>query len=174
MFDSADIRGLIDLNKDSSKCYTIVSAIFGKPGDKKPAPVYFSNLTIEGYKEITQWLKYLMKLHENIINRESIINQFTEIRQQTAIDENKGVAKEHSLRTIRVLKKGLTFEGTIDMEEENREWLMLLFFACKNLRYIGTKRNRGFGKVRCELYENQKEINFLNELEELCKPLDTV
>ncbi len=51
--------------------------------------------------------------YKNIINRLNILNYFTTIRQQTAIDE-KGIAKEHSLRTIRVLKPEITFIADID------------------------------------------------------------
>lgn len=163
IFESAGVK-LIDLTKDK---FAIVSTIFGKPGHDKPAPVYFSNLTVKGYKDIVQGLEYLTKQYANILNRESIISQYTEIRQQTAID--KGVAKEHSLRTIRVAKKGIIFEGAIDMEEQNETWLMLLSFACKNFRYMGTKRNRGFGAIECKLYEDSKEIDFVGKLEALCR-----
>jgi CRISPR-associated protein Csx10 len=109
-----------------------------------------------------------MRKYPNIITRESIINQYTELRQQTAIGED-GTAKEHSLRTIRVAKKGISFIGEIDIEVINDDMIKLLYFACENLRYIGTKRNRGFGKVKCELYENSKPISYLNKLEELCE-----
>jgi CRISPR/Cas system CSM-associated protein Csm3 (group 7 of RAMP superfamily) len=173
MFELANIN-LFPLTYDGSdNKYTIVSQIFGKPGDEKPAPVYFSNLTIEGYEKIVQWIRYLMKKYPNIITRESIINQYTELRQQTAIEET-GTAKEHSLRTIRVAKKEISFKriffiGEIDIEVVNDDMIKLLYFACENLRYIGTKRNRGFGKVKCELYENSKPISYLNKLEELCE-----
>jgi CRISPR-associated protein Csx10 len=169
MFEQADIKMFVLEEEDSENKFKIVSHIFGKPGDEKPAPVYFSNLTIERYEEIVQWIRYLMKKYPNIITRESIINQYTELRQQTAIDEETGTAKEHSLRTIRVAKKGISFIGEIDIEVVNDDMIKLLYFACENLRYIGTKRNRGFGKVKCELYENSTPINYLNKLEEICK-----
>jgi CRISPR/Cas system CSM-associated protein Csm3 (group 7 of RAMP superfamily) len=168
MFKQADIKMFVLEEEDSENKFKIVSHIFGKPGDEKPAPVYFSNLTIEGYEEIVQWMRYLMKKYPNIITRESIINQYTELRQQTAIDED-GTAKEHSLRTIRVAKKGISFIGEIDIEVVNDDMIKLLYFACENLRYIGTKRNRGFGKVKCELHENSTPISYLNKLEELCE-----
>jgi CRISPR/Cas system CSM-associated protein Csm3 (group 7 of RAMP superfamily) len=168
MFELANINLFLLTYDGSDNKYTIVSQIFGKPGDEKPAPVYLSNLTIEGYEKIVQWIRYLMKKYPNIITRESIINQYTELRQQTAIDED-GTAKEHSLRTIRVAKKGISFIGEIDIEVINDDMIKLLYFACENLRYIGTKRNRGFGKVKCELYENSKPISYLNKLEELCE-----
>jgi CRISPR-associated protein Csx10 len=169
IFHNAKIN-LFDLSMtDSENRFKIVDSLFGTKGSEKPAPIYFSNLVIEDYQNIFEWLKYLMKAYKNIINRQAIINYFSEIRQQTSIDEETGTTKEHSLRTIRVAKKDLVFNGTIDLEEERDEYIRLLYFACLNFRLLGTKRNRGFGKVKCQLYENSKEINFLNKLEELCK-----
>ncbi|MDI6714679.1 MAG: RAMP superfamily CRISPR-associated protein [Thermodesulfovibrio sp.] len=171
MFSLAKIN-LFDLSEEESENnFRIVTYLFGKPGNDQPAPIYFSNLTIEDYPNKVKWLKYLMENYKEIITRHSIINQFTEIRQQTAIDEKTGIAKEHSLRTIRVAKKGLTFIGTIDIEEEREDLIKLLYFACRNLKYLGTKRNRGFGKVKCDISGNliKEENKFLNELEAICK-----
>ncbi len=155
---------------DLLKSDDIVSELFGRVGDERPGPAYFSNLTIENYADTHKWLTYLGDKYTDILNRQSVINHFTEIRQQTAIDEDNGVAKEHSLRTLRVAKKGLVFEGTIDIEGQKEEWLMLLFFACKNLRHMGTKRNRGFGVIECQVLDGSREINYIDKLEEICKP----
>lgn len=146
----------------------LINSVFGEPGSETPAPVYFSNLYLQDYPEMRQWLEYLKGKYNKYITREAVISRYTELRQQTAIEEN-GTAKEHSLRTIRVAKKGLIFQGDIDMEEDNPSFLRVLFFACKNLRRIGTKRNRGFGEVMCEFYDSSKKINFLNELEGICR-----
>ncbi|MGC9046491.1 MAG: RAMP superfamily CRISPR-associated protein [Thermodesulfovibrio sp.] len=165
MFEQSGIK-IFNLNKEDGKEYEIVKNVFGKPGNDKSAPVYFSNLTIQGYDDIKKWLAYLMNQYSGLISREGIIEQYTEIRQQTAIDETTGTAEEHSLRTIRVAKKGLVFEGSIDADIDD---VKLLYFAVKNLRRLGTKRNRGYGEVECKLYDGSNEINFINELEVLCK-----
>lgn len=83
---------------------------------------------------------------------------FTAEIQQTAIGredkegEIEGVAKKRSLRNYRVIKPGQSFEGLLETtsslsEEEEK----LLRRAVMNLRYAGTRRNRGFGKVKCGL-----------------------
>jgi len=69
---------------------------------------------------------------------------------QTRIDD-EGIADDHSLRTIRVIRKGLTFEGEIKTQIPNADSEFLLELACANLRRIGTKRNRGLGEVKCSL-----------------------
>ena len=168
MLDKAEIKSFLDLSLDnSSNQFKIISDNFGKQGQQSPAPLYFTNLMIDDYNRNKEWLEYLLSEHANIISKDSIRSFFTELRQQTAIDDN-GVAREHSLRTIRTLKKGITFKGDLHCHAENQTAEQLLAFACRNLKYMGTKRNRGFGKIKCELLDVQID-SILNDLEELCK-----
>lgn len=144
--------------------FDTVKDLFGVPGNDKPSPLYISNLTIKDYDTMLPFIDYFSNKYENIVNTESLTKIFTRIREQTSIED--GVAKEHSLRTIRVAKKNIIFEGDIELEEENKDFIKLLFLACLNLRRFGTKRNRGFGEIRCRLHENGKEMNLLKELED--------
>ncbi|MBK8652928.1 MAG: hypothetical protein IPN20_03160, partial [Haliscomenobacter sp.] len=97
-----------------------------------------------------------------------IKSHFTTEIQQTAIgregekDEVEGVAKKRSLRNYRVIKPDTTFEGLLEttaslLSEEDQ----FLQKAIRNLRYAGTRRNRGFGKVKCgvEKLATQAPIN---------------
>ena len=72
-----------------------------------------------------------------------VLDSMTELRTFTRINEN-GVADEGSLRIARCVKKGLVFYSDIDCggmsEEIVKEVLGLI-------KWIGTMRNRGFGKV---------------------------
>lgn len=165
-FERAGINYL-DLSKDG-KDYRIITKTFGRPGEEEPADIYFSNLYIDEYKKVSEWLDYLQNTYSSIINRESVFNYFTELREHTAIDEDRGTAKEHSLRTIRVIKKGSRFKSTIDVLNDSPEVLELLYYGAKNLRHMGTKRTRGFGYVRCKLFEDKKELNYMDKLEALC------
>lgn len=149
--------------------YDIIDRTFGIQGSEKPAPIYFSDLTIPDYYVVKKWLVYLTEKFNTYINAPVIMNYFTEIRQQTSIDESTGTSEEHSLRTIRLAKKELNFIGTIDIETSSDDPIKLLFLAAKNLKHIGTKRTRGYGSVTCSITDDNREINFFNELEELCK-----
>lgn len=80
-------------------------------------------------------------------------NSFSVVLSQTSLEEH-GVAKKGSLRRFRAYDKGLVFESEI---EENVEFLKDLELICLNLRYIGHKRTRGFGKVKCELIDSQND-----------------
>lgn len=156
--------------------FEIVNKLFGLPGRETSAPILFNDFFIREYKENAAALHYFEANYPAVISSEKVRQTFTYIRQQTAIDENSGTADEHSLRTIRVLKKRLpfmggermTFFGDIELNSEQftSSHVQLLALACLQLRYMGTKRTRGFGHVKCRLMEGGKEIT-VNE-EELC------
>lgn len=142
--------------------------IFGSQGASEPAPVYFSNLYIENYEGNKMWLEYFTDNYSEILSKEQILKTFTQIRQQTAIGQN-GVAHDHSLRTVRVVEKGTVFYGDIHMQENDDAILKTLSFACANFRYMGTKRTRGFGEVRCSLLDNALvELAYKEKLGEIC------
>lgn len=166
-FERSGIK-ILPLEKSTSG-YSIVNKLFGEPGSSIPAGVYFSNLFIKEYENMCEWLEYLYKKTEYFFNKGSVIDFFTEIRQQTSIDEKTGTAREHSLRTIRVAKKGLIFTGNIDFQEDDENIIKLIYFSAINLRYIGTKRTKGFGNIKCKLVINGGELDYIKELEDLCK-----
>lgn len=134
-----------------------VEGLFGKRGEKDSSPVCFDNLYLEDYEANKKWLQWAIEKYSSFISRDMILKVFANIRQQTAIDE-KEIAKDNSLRTIRVLKRGISFLisflGSVQVEGD----ITPLCLAARNLRYIGTKRNRGFGHIHCELYENGQEL----------------
>lgn len=98
---------------------------------------------------------FLLSAHvRNVVLNEIGLDRTTDVRDAvtnvrafTAIDEN-GMIKEGSLRMARCVNKGLVFYASIsgvDTEDE---------ITVKNIlgmiKWIGTMRNRGFGKVRIE------------------------
>lgn len=68
----------------------------------------------------------------------------------TAIDD-KGIAKEKSLRTMEVCMP-ISLEGKIEINEAHKATIEL---AIKWLRHIGVNRNRGLG--RCTITINEKQ-----------------
>jgi CRISPR/Cas system CSM-associated protein Csm3 (group 7 of RAMP superfamily) len=139
-----------------------IGLTFGDRGQGESAPVYFSNLTLEDYAGSYAWLNYFLQQHAypDLLSREKIVESFTNLRQQTKINPD-GVAEDHSLRTIRVLKTGLRFSGDLTIENvtQHDQLLAILLLACANFRAIGTKRNRGLGDVRCTLWEGNTELS---------------
>ncbi len=125
--------------------------------------IKISNFFITDYPQIMQWLRWAFNGEKSnikkLVNQQSVLNTFTELRQSTAIEEDKGVAKEGSLRTVRVLKpnEALKFHGTIEKLNDNKDET-LLTYACLNLKRMGTKRNRGFGRIACTLWQDSNNL----------------
>ena len=163
-----EIREMFDFAK--IKFEIAIPDVFGEIGAKRSAPVYFSDLMIENYTENRAWLEYFLhhKNYQFIISKDAILNTFTEIRQQTRIDENNGVAFEGSLRTLRLIKKGVIFTGEVFIEDPNIQIPEILALACMNLRHFGTSRNRGFGEIRCRFMDGNQEVLNHERLEEIC------
>ncbi len=139
-----------------------IDAVFGKTGEKEPAVVFFSNLFIQEYEVNQTWLRYFME-HDKFnkhITRASVQNHFTEIRQMTRIGKD-GVASDHSLRSVRLIKKGEIFEGDVHITgspDSNYLIIQTLNLACMNFRRMGTNRNRGFGEISCTLDTGKRKF----------------
>lgn len=128
-----------------------IDSFFGKAGRAESGELSFSNAYVENYPLNKQWVEWLEYKYGSIFSKDAVLNTFTSIRRQTAIEKN-GVKKEHSLRISRVLNRGLKFSARIEtLEEIKNEQIDFLSFAARNLRHIGTNRNRGFGFVSCSL-----------------------
>lgn len=160
MFKMSQIDYLLDIDR-----------VFGNNITEVESLVSFSDFYIPDYKNTYNWLKYYKNEFSDFLSSNLITNFFTDIRQQTRIDIY-GVAKDNSLRTSRVLKKGMSFESEISLFNDDEILLNTLTLACINLRHIGTSRTRGFGEVSCEIINkdnNSLNENVKNELEKLCK-----
>jgi CRISPR-associated protein Csx10 len=143
--------------KKQGEIKAMVSSLFGDPG----LPTYqgkllFHNLMLEGWDQIAEEIKNAPP--KGVLQPDFVKAYFTEEVQQTAIgregkpNEVEGVAKKRSLRNYRVIKPGYTFESPLSLTDVlNEKEEKYLKHASLNLRHAGTRRNRGFGKIRCQL-----------------------
>lgn len=114
------------------------------------AKFIINNLHIPNYEQSIDGWEYLQNKYSSVFNDVSVLEAYTDIRYQTSIDED-GLTKDGSLRNIRVVNAGETFSGEIVILEDDETVENILQYAVKNLRYIGVKRNRGFGHVECKM-----------------------
>jgi hypothetical protein len=87
---------------------------------------------------------------------DEVFNSLTGIRRQTAMNEY-GAPEHSTLRSLRVVQKGVFFEAPLEFEEEldEKQWAFLTAVVLA-LRHAGTARNRGRGWVMAELEDSQK------------------
>ena len=91
-----------------------IDEIFGNIGSTENGSyLKFDNLNIVEKEQIAPWLDYLFLAYEYHFKDNIMQDFFTSIRNQTAIDKDKGIAKDGSLRTLRLLKEGFAFDGEL-------------------------------------------------------------
>lgn len=83
------------------------------------------------------------------MNQQNVLSLFTYLRTQTAVDTNTGTAIENSLRTLRVLKKGLIFHADVDLE--NKDYFEEFKNAVSMVKHMGVSRTRGLGLVELKV-----------------------
>ena len=153
-----------------------IGKLFGDKGDRKNAGILrisdaVLSDSIENRAEIDA-------SNSVIYHKQNILNQYSYVRTQTSIDNETGVAKPTSLRTMRVAKKGLVFEAKLRVEDADetangygdaeaqaddtttsKEWKSALDLICANLTHMGNSRTRGLGEVRVTLDGGQDTSN---------------
>lgn len=119
------------------------------------------NLYLPDYEAICQEWAVLQQRYGDIFQPLDVLEQYTSLRYQTRIDRETGTAADTSLHNLRVVDAGLEFLGRIQLPGGNRQQLMLLALALKNLTLAGGKRNRGFGEISCRMEQDGRDIQAL-------------
>ena len=125
-----------------------VARLLGKGGDSSLADagkLTFSDFTLSGVvKE-----KVLEEVGTAEGHAEVITELLTHTRTLTAMEED-GIVQEGSLRTLRCVNRGLYFYSEILCAKEEEALVKEVFSLMK---WIGSMRNRGFGKVKITVEE---------------------
>lgn len=127
--------------------------IFGKEGHQS-AKVSISNAYMEDYASTVSALKQCKA--KWLKSPQNVLSQYTSTRTQTAVDMETGVADDNSLRTLRVVNKGLIFEADCDIKCHGEE-KEILKQAVSLVKHMGMSRTRGLGLVDLKLSEEKEE-----------------
>ena len=118
--------------------------IFGKEGHQSSG-FSISNAYIKDYASTVSALKQCKA--KGLKSPQNVLSQYTSTRTQTAVDMETGVADASSLRTIRVVNKGLIFEADCDVKCQEEE-KKILKQAVSIVKHMGMSRTRGLGLGR--------------------------
>ena len=108
----------------------------------------------EKYESFCEEWKYLQTAYRKIFTAKDVLNSYTLLRYQTKLEN--GIAAKGSLHNLRVLDAGIEFFGKIVLLNADEKIFNLLALAIKNMSYAGTKRNRGFGRIKCTAIFDKK------------------
>ena len=130
-----------------------------KQENKKTAEdsgIIVENFNLPDYEELCKGWEYLNQNYNGIFTPQEVWETYTELRSQTEINPETGTAKTASLHNMKVVDAGIKFVGVIEIKQDNEVNESILEKALLNLRYAGTKRNRGFGHVKCTLLSSKE------------------
>ena len=133
-----------------------LSELLGSPdteGIKRTGKLRFSAVQLSA--GIADRLKKAVK--EKTVTKEEILDSMTVIFSYTSLDE-EGIAKDHTLRRIRMIRGGMTFESNIYVDEISPLEEELLAYALCSLQHIGMEKSKGKGVVRCDIFENGESL----------------
>lgn len=135
--------------------------LFGREGNQK-STFWLSNAYIEDYKQIILDLQKFQK--KELVTPQNVLEQYTSMRTQTAVNLESGVADKTSLRTMRVVNKGLVFDAECAVQEEEKENFRN---AVSLVKHMGVSRTRGLGLVRMTVDEKSEEKKWREKREAL-------
>ena len=148
--------------------------LFGNRGAKDTSPLIVENAYLQDYSLLRQWLLWAKSKEPQVLSRDKVLATFTHLRTHTAIEREitnkgsqqvlriKGIAKEGSLRVIRVLNRDTEFQSEIELYSDDPLLEELLALSVQVFRSFGGKRNRGLGKVACNLFKMDKPVDKIN------------
>lgn len=135
--------------------------LFGREGNQK-STFWLSNAYIKDYKQILSDLqKFQVK---ELVTPQNVLEQYTSMRTQTAVNLENGVADKTSLRTMRVVNKGLVFEAECAVKEEDKKNFRN---AASLVKHMGVSRTRGLGLVCMTVDEKSEEKKWRGKREAL-------
>ncbi len=157
---SEEVDNLIATITDSAtreKWLEIADHLFGQPGStlNTQSLMHVGDACLS--EKFRQAISMAIKAEQ--ITQTETLNALTTVRRQTAIDDNTGIAAEGSLRSFRVILRQQTFLANLLFHQEpTPPMLALLQVSVLALRRVGSSRNRGWGHIKCSLWQNDQDV----------------
>lgn len=140
--------------------------LFGREGFESTL-FSMDNAYLQDYDRLVSDLKNCKD--RSLVHAQRVLGLFTYLRTQTALKES-GTADDGSLRTLRVVNKGLTFEANLrENGHLSKEQTNLLTNAIGLVKHIGSGRTRGLGLVTMTVPEETKDAKDTKETQDAKK-----
>lgn len=142
--------------------------LFGVANEYEHNKLKFSDCEIS--KNIRDYFKFHMQ-SSNITPAE-ILEALTHVETATSIDYKRGAAKKNSLRSFRVINRGITLYSVVTspvkLDDDER---IILASSCSLLRHLGSYETKGKGYADVSLfYEgNNVTADFIKLLDKKVK-----
>ncbi len=145
---------------DETKFYQSATRLFGEPGSRKqnPTALRVSDACLPiALRNVIQ-----TEVAQKRLEPSDVLESLTAVRHQTAVDET-GRPEDGSLRTNRVILRGTVLEAELTLQPTDTKTPIshrdrgLLAASIKALRRGGINRNRGCGRFRATLWQNDNE-----------------
>lgn len=123
--------------------------LFGKEGNQQSG-FFLSNAYLKEHAALVAVAEHFKK--NGLAASQNVLDQYTDVRTQTAVDLETGVADKNSLRTMRVIRRGLEFEAECNPGKNvDAKLQKLLELAVSLVKHMGVSRSRGLGLVEMRL-----------------------
>lgn len=98
------------------------------------------------------------QINQEKLTAAEVLDSLTAIRYQTAVDDKTGAPEKGSLRSLRVVLRDISLTAALTFEDEPKRCARGLLAGCAfSLRRAGVGRNRGRGRLKARLLNNQNE-----------------
>lgn len=139
--------------------------LFGEPGAEAPAKLMISDATLPA--AVRLGLREAVAQDPGLAGL--VTRTYTVVRRQTRIDSETGAAEDGSLRGTRLARRGTVFEASLrwgagDFSDASADAKALLAAAASLVRRGGVHRNRGWGRLRCQVYEAGAPVSWQDAL----------
>ncbi len=125
-------------------------SLFGRGGSQS-SRFTLGNAYLEEYEAMIDDVR---SVKDSVLTHpQRVLGLYTYVRTQTAMTP-EGAAKENSLRTIRVVKKGLVFEADLQTGEKEAK---LLPDVAGMVKHIGMGRTRGLGLIQMQVISEEEK-----------------
>jgi len=164
LFESAlEVAEMAELSQSNFLKRSDVELLF-QHGTTSDVQLIVSDLFLPEIEKMREDWKYLQKRFGSFIQPLDVLKQYTDLRYQTRLEN--GIAFDGSLHNMRTVDKGLSFYGTIEIENGTEKEEQIIALALENLSSGGLKRNRGFGKIQARLMNRDQEQLIAEALKE--------